>query len=83
VIHHCWLDDFLSLEDAPCDCIHIVIIDVLSSVVMHVHSLVCNHLVSIQVVHQPVNHVWMDEELVVSLLVNIAILRTPSELRVS
>ena len=83
MIDHCWLDDFLSLEHSPSDRINITIVNVLSSIVMHIHSLVCDHLVSIQVVYQSVHQVWMDEELVISFLVNVTILRTPTKFRIS
>ena len=79
MVHHCWLNYLLCLEYSPCNRIHIFILYVLSLITLPVYSLVGDHLVLFQVLGKWVNEFLWDEELVVSFLIDKAILGSPSK----
>ena len=77
-IHHGWLHDFLALEDAPGDCVDLSVINVLELETRFTNCLVANGWVLVQELAQVLDYSVVYEQLKVSLLVDVAVLRTPS-----
>jgi len=82
MINDCWLNDFLGFEDAPSDCVDVVLTDVLVFIVLVVNGLVGDHLVLVQMGDEWHEKLLRDEELIVSFLINEALLRSPTKLRI-
>jgi hypothetical protein len=80
MINNSRLNDLLSCKDTPSNCIDIVILNVLDLLARSVNSLVGHLFMLLKDLDQWCEQILMNEELEVSLLVNISIIWTPTEL---
>ena len=82
MIDHSWLNDFFSLEDSPSDSIDIVLAHIQLVLTVCAYCLISDHLILVQVSDQWVDQLLWNEEFIVSFLEHIAVLWTPTILRV-
>ena len=75
------LDDLTIWENTPSHSVHVLVLDLhaLLLVTLHVHGLITDRLVLIQVHDERVDKLGRDEELKVGLLVDVAIGGTPAD----
>ena len=84
LVNHSWLDYFSVWEDAPGDCVYVLVVevDVLMRDPLEVNRLVADRLKLIQMFNQGNDKLLWHEKLVVRFLVDVAFSRTPAEDRV-
>ena len=83
MIDDCGADYVTITEDAPSDCIQFCITDVLVAISLSIGGLVRDVGKALQMLNKPLQQIRVDEELQVSLLINMAIFWTPAILCIS
>jgi hypothetical protein len=83
VVYHSRLNDFLSFKYSPSHSVNIIVVDVLLLTVVVIDSLIRNHFILVKVVCQWFYQFLGNEKLIVSLLIDESVFRSPSESRVS
>lgn len=78
MIDNCWLDDFFSFENTPCNCIDIIIFTVLESNSVSIYCLECNVIKLKKEVSQWLDQRWMNHKFEVCFLENVTIYRSPA-----
>jgi hypothetical protein len=83
VVNNSRLNDFFAFEYTPSYCIYVILAHIQSIVTCAIDCLIGNHFIFVQMVDQGFKQLFRDEKFIIGFLEYIAILGSPSKLRIS